>query len=122
MAEPANILIVEDHKGSRITLVAVLEEKGHRLDCCETFAAALNHIIQQPPDLVISDLELPDGSGLQILSALKKINPDAPFILITGQANLASALDAVSQGAFAYHIKPLDIDDFTSSVRDALNQ
>lgn len=122
MTGPANILVVEDDQGSRITLTALLEAEGYRVEARETAEESLNHMMHHPADIVVSDLNLPDGSGLQILWALKKINPDSAFILVTGHATLETAIDAVNQGAFAYHVKPLDIDGLKNSVRNALRQ
>ena len=103
-------------------MTALLEAEGYRVEACETAEESLNHVINHAADIVVSDLNLPDGSGLQILWALKKINPDSAFILITGHATLETAIDAVNQGAFAYHVKPLDIDGLKNSVRNALTQ
>ena len=123
MTESANILVVEDEKGSRVTLTALLEEEGHQVKACQNAEEALKHIIVEGPvEIVISDLKLPDGSGLQILWALKKINSDAAFILITAYASVETAIEAVNGGAFAYHVKPLDIDALNGSVRNALRQ
>ena len=122
MVEPANILVVEDDSGSRTTLAKLLEDEGYSVTSCETAKAALNHLIDNPTDVVISDLILPDGSGLQILWALKKINPDAALILVTGYATLENAIEAVNLGAFAYHVKPLDIVALMQSVRNAVWQ
>lgn len=122
MNQQGNVLVVEDEKGSRLTLTVILEEEGHQVVALETAEQALNHIIERPTDLVISDLELPDGSGLQILWALKRINPDASLILVTGHASQETAIEAVNQGAYAYHVKPLDMDALNHSVRNALKQ
>ena len=75
-----------------------------------------------PTNIVVSDLKLPDISGLDILLALKKFNPDAAFILMTGHASLETAIEAVNRGAFAYHVKPLDMEALNNSVRNALKQ
>ena len=122
MSGQASILVVEDDQGSRITLTALLEAEGYLVEARETTAESLDHVIHHPVDIVVSDLRLPDGSGLQILRALKNINPDAEFILVTGHATMDTAIDAVNQGAFAYHVKPLDIDALKGSVRNALRQ
>lgn len=122
MTDGAHILVVEDDQGSRITLTALLEAEGYRVDACETAAESLNYLINHPLHVVVSDLRLPDGNGLQILWALNHINPDSAFILITGHATLETAIEAVNQGAFAYHVKPLDIDALKASVRNALRQ
>ena len=122
MSDPANILLVEDEKGSRIILTALLEEEGYRVGQSETASDALKQIMASPVEIVVSDLKLPDGTGLQILWSLKKINPDAAFILITGHASVETAIEAVNQGAFAYHVKPLDTEALLSSIRQALKQ
>ena len=123
MARSGDILVVEDDNSTRIILATLLEDEGYRVKSCPTAEEALNHIISEGPiDIVITDLKLPDGSGLQVLWALKKINADAAIILITGHASVETAIKAVNEGAFAYHVKPLDIDALKSSVRNALRQ
>ena len=123
MARSGDILVVEDDNSTRIILATLLEDEGYRVKSCPTAEEGLNHIISEGPiDIVITDLKLPDGSGLQVLWALKKINADAAIILITGHASVETAIKAVNEGAFAYHVKPLDIDALKSSVRNALRQ
>ena len=123
MSEPGNILLVEDEKGSRITLTVCLEDEGYRVRACETAKEAIDQIVSSTPvEVIISDLKLPDGSGLQVLWAVKKINPDVAFILITGHASLDTAIEAVNEGAYAYHVKPIDTGALTHSVRNAIRQ
>ena len=96
MGVHATVLLVEDDRGSLITLTALLEAEGYQVEACETAEEALNYIASTKDlDLVLSDLRLPDGSGLQILWTLKKINPDAAFILTTGHASVETAVEAV---------------------------
>ena len=115
--------MVEDWKGTRITLTALFEEEGYKVKACETAEEAMKHITTgEPLEIVLSDLKLPDGDGLQIFWALKKINPDVAFILITGHATLETAIQAVNEGVFAYHVKPVDIDALSGSVRNAIRQ
>ena len=119
--DTANILLVDDDKSTRVVLTALLEDSAYTVRACGTAEEALGHLMSQDPvDVVVSDLRLPDGSGLQVLWALKKINPNAAFILITGYASLETAIEAVNEGAFAYHVKPLDMDALTESIRNAL--
>lgn len=123
MNEPANVLIVDAEKGSRVTLTVCLKDEGYNVNVCETAKDAIDQIVSSAPtDVVISDLKLTDGSGLQVLWALKKIDPDVAFILIAGHASLETAIEAVNEGAFAYHVKPLDTDALNQSVRNALKQ
>ena len=123
MNNSADLLVVEDDKGTRVMLSALLEEEGYKIRASQTAEEALNYIMAyKTVDLVLSDLKLPDGSGLQIWWALKKVIPDAAFILVTGHASLDTAIEAVNEGVFAYHVKPLDIDALKNSVRNALRQ
>ena len=126
MSYLAKILVADDEQGMLFTLSAILEDQGYEVVSCQSGTAAIQYLsngLEQPPvDLVISDLKLADMGGLRILSHLKQVNPDAAFILITGNASLETAIDAVNQGAFAYHIKPLEIDALTTSINNALRQ
>jgi len=109
-----------------LTLSAILEDMGYQVISCGNGNDAIQYLSteqeQSPIDLVISDLKLADMSGLRIMTHLKQVNPDAAFILITGNATTETAIDAVNQGAFAYHTKPLDIDALTTSINNALRQ
>ena len=126
MNDLANILVVDDDQGMLDTLVGVIEEQGLRVFPCQNGTEALQYLMtnldDMPIDLVIADLKMPDMNGLQILWAMKKADLDLAFILITGHASMETAIEAVNQGAFAYHVKPLDIDAFITSVRNALRQ
>ena len=118
----ATILIVDDEAGMRSTLAANLEHQGYKTITCTNGKEGLACIQQDHPDVVISDLRLPDGSGLRLLEGLKEINPEAAFILITGHASLETALEALNEGAFAYVTKPFGMDEVYTVVRNALKQ
>ena len=123
MDDSANVLLVEDEKNSRTTLTVLLEDNGHRVVACSTAEEAINYLTSgDTTEVVVSGLKLPDGSGLQILWALKRLDPTAAFILITGHASLETAIEAVNEGAFAYHVKPLDLDALSRSVSNARRQ
>jgi signal transduction histidine kinase/HPt (histidine-containing phosphotransfer) domain-containing protein len=126
MNNPANILIADDEMGMLTTLSALLEEEGHHVIGCQNGQDAIDyldtHQQDRPIDIVISDLKLMDMSGLVLLSHLKKTNSGAAFILITGNATLETTIEAINQGAFAYHVKPLDIDALNHSINTALRQ
>ena len=122
MTYTTSILIVEDDKGMRETLRAILAAERYHVDLAGNAAEALKVISGITTDIVISDLNLPDGSGLKILPALNRINPDAAFIVITGHASLETARQALNEGAVAYHVKPLDVDALLGSIHKALKQ
>ena len=121
-----NILIAEDDAGTRTTLAAILEDEGYRVFSYQNGEEALRHIAGETGmpqiDIVVSDLRLPDVSGMDILSALKDRWPDAAFILMSGYATLETAVEAVNQGAFSYQLKPLDIGSLMGTIRNAAHQ
>lgn len=122
----ANILIVEDDASARTTLAAILEDEGHRVLTCQNGEEAVEQIsagsAMDEIDIVVSDLRLPDISGMDILRATKDRRPEALFILMSGHATLETAVEAVNQGAFSYLVKPLDIDSLISTIRNAMDQ
>jgi len=120
--EASDILVVDDDRGMRMTLVATLEDKGYRLRASASGREALATIQESPPDLVIADLRLPDLDGLDILNSLKDINPETAFILVTGYATVDTAVEALNEGAFAYLDKPFNMEELYSIVRNALLQ
>lgn len=123
MNDSPTILVVEDDKGCLLTLTALLEAENYVVESCGTAEEALRYVATNAPmDLVLSDLKLPDGSGLQIHWALKKLNPDAALILTTGHASVETAIEAANEGVFAYHVKPLDLDALLTSIRNAITQ
>ena len=120
--DPATILVVDDESGMRTTLVANLEEAGYRVIACNQAQAAIEYVEKDAPDVVIADLRLPDGSGLEILEGLKEIKPEASFILVTGYASLETAVAALNQGAYAYITKPFNMDEVHATIRNAIRQ
>lgn len=123
MISAATIMVVDDEPGVRTTLAAILEDEGYQVITCQNGAEALKYISEEgPADVVITDLKLPGIGGIEILTSLKGSRPDAVFILMTGYATVETAIEAVNQGAFAYHLKPLDMDALIDSVRHGLEQ
>ncbi len=120
--EPAEILIVEDEAGMRKTLSGILEDAGHSVTDSETGSEALKRIRENPYDIVITDIRLPDVSGLEILEVAREVNPEAAVIMITGYASLETAVDAINEGAYAYFVKPVNIDEVKTTINNALKQ
>jgi DNA-binding NtrC family response regulator len=79
-----HILIVDDEEDIRSLLEEFLGGAGYSVAPVASLAAALESIRKQPPDLIISDLQLEDADGLELVSKLKAAHPDAPVILLTG--------------------------------------
>jgi len=117
--EPASgtILIVEDHQDTRETLRDYLEEFGHTVDVAVDGADGLCKVQARDIDLVITDLNMPHVSGLELLAAIKshKLTPDVLVLSATGL--ISKAVEAMRLGAVNYLVKPVDLDQLTSEVR-----
>ena len=94
----ASILVAEDQEAMRTTLTGNLEDQGYRVIACDNGTDALAYVWNTPIDIVIADLGLPDINGLEILEALKEVNPEAAFIVVTGQASIETAIQALNEG------------------------
>ena len=119
-AAKVRILIVEDEKIVRFTLRAYLERQGFGVAEAESLAAARNHLDKQSPSLVLLDMQLPDGHGLDLLTAIKQQWPDVPVIVMTGHGSIETAVNAMRLGADNFVQKPLSLDALTISIRQAL--
>jgi putative nucleotidyltransferase with HDIG domain len=115
--QPA-VLVVEDDAAMREYLDEALTASG----CvCNTFAdsaAALSYLasVQEPPDLVLSDINMPGMSGLDFLRTVRAVTPDLPFILISGLCELSTAIGAMQAGASDYLLKPARREDIVHLV------
>jgi two-component system response regulator PilR (NtrC family) len=98
------ILIVDDEKGMRDLLSIMLKKDGYRVDTAESAGRARDLVVKTSYDLVISDIAMPDGSGVDVLRAAKEVQPDTLVILITAYASTESAIEALKLGAYDYII------------------
>jgi len=115
------ILIIEDDKIFSEYLKAVLQNISSRLYFARDGDSALNILKKERPDLVITDLRLPDISGIEILAKTKEFNNQIPVIVITAFADMGNIIQSMQQNAYDIFRKPFDIDRFKSAVTNALN-
>ncbi|HEV3082809.1 MAG TPA: sigma-54 dependent transcriptional regulator [Gemmataceae bacterium] len=92
----------------------------HRVDVAETGAAALDLVRTSPPDVILLDLHLPDGSGLEVYQAIRQIDARIPVIFVTMAKTADTAIEAMKQGAYDYLFKPLDLHHLRRVVGAAL--
>ena len=117
-----NLLIVDDETSIRDFLTIVFEEEGWGVEAAATLAEARTALQKSEPDLVLCDLMLPDGSGLDLLRDVKAQNPSIAVIMITAHTSTKSAVEALKSGAFDYIAKPFDIDEMKIIVRNAVER
>ncbi len=115
-----NILIVEDNAGMVETLRDILLEEGYTIGSAPTIALARERLKEKFFNLVLLDLKLSDGSGLELLKEIKKTNRESMVIILTGYASLESSITALNEGAFTYLQKPLNMDEVKILVEKAL--
>lgn len=119
--ENFTILIVDDQEGPREALRATLCPP-YRVYAAGSCSDALSIFRTTVIDLVIQDVHLPDGNGIDLLLPFKRINPAVALILISGDGTLECATEAVQFGALAFLAKPFHIQEVRALVRDALYQ
>jgi len=111
---------VEDHEATRITLSGVLEREGCKVTAVASVGAAREKIRDEEFDLVLTDLRLPDGDGMEILEEVKRLSAGSPVIIITGHGSEETAVQAMKKGAFNYLSKPLDLNRLRAELEGAL--
>src|SRR5229473_755655 len=117
-----DLLIVDDEASLRDLLSTVFEEDGSRVETAGTLAEARAVVQKDEVDLVLCDLMLPDGSGLELLREIKSQNPSMTVIMITAHTSTKSAVDALKAGAFDYIAKPFDVDELKIIIRKAVER
>src|SRR5207302_10660295 len=98
MTTAGRVLVVEDHESERRAISQILKAEGLTVFGAESADKALGYI-EENIDVVLSDLNMGDVSGMDLLQLWKKRQPDTHFILITGQASVSSAVEAIKNGA-----------------------
>ncbi|MFI5275085.1 MAG: response regulator [Ktedonobacterales bacterium] len=116
----ARLLVVDDDPGVRATLAAVLRGQGYAVWTAGQASDALARLDEMGFDLVLTDLQLEDADGLDLLETVRRHAPGTPIVVMTGYAALESALSALHAGAYAYLIKPTDVDELCVTVARGL--
>lgn len=119
---PVDVLLVEDDVDLRQLLLEELEETGLTCRACENLASARAFLQTQIPRLVLSDLRLPDGSGLTLLENIKQLPLRPAVIVITAFGTIDQAVDALKRGADDFLTKPLDLEHLRLCVERSLQR
>jgi two-component system response regulator PilR (NtrC family) len=117
---PPRILVVDDERSMRELLAIVLRREGYEVLLAENGRSAVDLLEREPVDLLISDIKMPDLSGVDVLRAAKKIDQDILGIMITAFASTETAVEAMRLGACDYLSKPFDIDLLKMKVREKI--
>lgn len=118
----SRILIVEDKESVRLMLTAAVEKMGFAVDAVEDGAQAREKIRQRKYALILTDLRLPKGSGLEVLQCGKELDDSIPVIVMTAYGTIEEAVAAMKLGAYDFVQKPVDLDHLSLLVQRALEQ
>ncbi|MEJ2187385.1 MAG: sigma-54 dependent transcriptional regulator [Gemmatimonadota bacterium] len=113
------ILIIDDEESLLRTLKILLKGEGFDVEVRDNGAAALEEWTDIDPDVVLTDVRMPGVTGIDVLTAVRERDPETPVILMTAQASLQSAIQAVNEGAFYYLQKPFSNAELLALCRRA---
>ena len=122
MKNGKKILIVDDEMSVRNSLREWFLEDGFAVETAEDGNAALQRMHSGPYDIVIIDLKMPGMDGITLERRIREIDKDAAIIILTAFASVETAVEALKLGAFDYVTKPVDPDELSNTVRNALKQ
>ncbi|MGJ8527293.1 ActR/PrrA/RegA family redox response regulator transcription factor [Maritalea sp.] len=119
MDKDLSLLLVDDDKPFLTRLERAMQKRGFDVRVADSVAAGMAQVKSNPPAFAVVDMRLEDGNGLQVVSALNEIRPDARAVVLTGYGNIATAVTAVKLGAVDYLAKPADADDVFKALMAA---
>lgn len=120
LSEPAHVLVVDDEPDLRTLYELTLLREGHRVQAAASLAQAREQLERQRFDILITDMRLPDGIGLELLREVASARRPERCIMITAYGSAENAVEALKAGAFDYLTKPVDLKQFRTVVASAL--
>jgi len=122
MSDPAiRVLLVDDEPAVRMALKQLLSAKGYDVEQAGDGVTALEKIAELPPDVVVTDLDMPRMNGFELLESLRAQGVELPVIVATSSTEVSSAVTAMRSGAADYITKPIDFDALLLSVQRVLD-
>jgi two-component system response regulator PilR (NtrC family) len=118
----ANILVVDDEQGMRQLLTLVFGRAGHKVRAAEDGRRALQLLREQPADLIVSDVKMPDMDGIALLREARSLYPEVAVVMMTAFATVETAREAFKLGADDFIQKPFDVDELKLIVEKTLER
>ena len=117
--ETIRVLLVDDEEEFRKTLATRLQMRNLEITETDSGEAALETMNRQTFDVVVLDIRMPGMDGIETLQRIKKLQPRAEVIMLTGHASMESGIDGMYFGAFDYLMKPCDINELIKKIQNA---
>jgi two-component system response regulator HydG len=114
------VLVVDDDAAARTAVGSLLETQGYQVDSAGEGQAALERLVELPPDVIVTDLDMPVMNGMQLIGELRSRGLDVPVIVVTSATEVRSAVEAMRAGANDYINKPVDFDALLLAVERAV--
>jgi putative nucleotidyltransferase with HDIG domain len=118
--ETENILVVDDEEAIREVVSTMLEAKGYHCTAVQNGRVAQDEVKKCTPDLVLSDMIMPEMDGIKLLEWMRQYDPEVPVIMVTAIHDISTALEAIRRGAYDYILKPFEKDQLFLGVGRAL--
>lgn len=122
MPEQPKVLVVDDEESVVVTIKAILQLDGYNVATTTSGVQARAMVRDVEYDLVLTDLRLEDGDGLDVLKAVRESYPETVTIMLTGYASLESAIQALRAGAYDYLVKPSEVEELRATVARGLER
>ncbi len=116
------ILVVDDERSIQESLTMILEYEKYSVECASSGPEALEKVKGNGYSVVLLDVKMPGMDGLEVLDAIRQINPDLPVVMISGHGTIETAVEATKRGAFDFLQKPLDRDKILVTVRNSIER
>lgn len=118
----AKVLIIDDERSIRNTLKDILEFEKHQVVLAENGKTGIEQAQTSTFDVIFSDIKMPEMDGIEVLSALKEMEIEAPIVMISGHGNIDTAVECIKKGAFDFIEKPIDLNRLLITLRNALDK
>ncbi len=113
------VLLVDDEEDLSLVLAERLELRGFDAQGVTSSSEAIKRIDEKEYDVMVVDIKMPGLGGMELLRRIKKNNPKSQVILFTGHGSTKEAEEGISEGAYDYLIKPIEIEDLVQKIRKA---
>jgi len=111
------ILIVDDDESFLNIYKKILKHKNYNVEIANNSINAINVLKENNIDIVISDMYMPDASGIELIKEIKKLSPKTEIILVTGNASIDNAVESIKVGAYTYIQKPLNVEELLLNIK-----
>ncbi len=118
----AKILVIDDEKSIRDTLKEILEYEDHKVDIAEDGEEGLELFKCKKYEIVLLDIKMPKKDGIEVLEEIFAHATDVPVIMISGHANIDTAVESIKKGAYDFIEKPLDLNRLLVTIRNAMDK